>query len=197
MTIKQRLLQLFYPVIMWLTGLKSKTQKIKENTLMQPPVKPFYSINVALINDDQLSMASLKGKKILLVNTASDCGFTNQYDDLEKLYRKYKGNLVVLGFPANDFKEQEQGTDEAIAKFCKINFGVSFPLMKKSSVIKSTGQNETFQWLSDATKNGWNNQAPTWNFTKYLVNEKGILTHYFDPAVSPLSTEVLQAIEAN
>lgn len=197
MTIKQRLLQLFYPVIMWLTGLKSKTQKIKENTSMQPPVKPFYSINAALINDDQLSMASLKGKKILLVNTASDCGFTNQYDDLEKLYKKYKGNLVVLGFPANDFKEQEQGTDEAIAKFCKINFGVSFPLMKKSSVIKSAGQNETFQWLSDATKNGWNNQAPTWNFTKYLVNEKGILTHYFDPAVSPLSTEVLQAIEAN
>ena len=102
---------------------------------------------------------------------------------------------MVLGFPANDFKEQEKGTDDEIETFCKVNFGVTFPLMKKSIVIKGTGQNEVFQWLTDAGKNGWNNQAPTWNFSKYLVNEEGVLTHYFDTSVSPLSPEVINAID--
>ena len=96
---------------------------------------------------------------------------------------------------SNDFKEQEKGSDEEIAQFCQVNFGVTFPLMKKSSVVKSETQNEVFKWLTDSTKNGWNGKQPSWNFSKYLVNEEGILTHYFDPSVSPTSEQVLKEIE--
>ena len=101
----------------------------------------------------------------------------------------------MIGFPANDFKEQEKGTDEEIMQFCKLNYGVTFPLMKKSVVIRSAGQNPVFQWLTDSAKNGWNNKYPSWNFSKYLVNENGILTNYFDPSVSPLGKEIREAIE--
>ena len=142
----------------------------------------------------ELKFDSLKGKKILLVNTASDCGYTGQYDDLQKLYQDYSDRLMVIGFPANDFKQQEKGNDEEIAQFCKLNFGVTFPLAKKSPVIKGEDQQEVFRWLTDKTKNGWNNKQPSWNFSKYLVDEKGILTSYFDPAVSPLSEEVIGAV---
>jgi glutathione peroxidase len=129
------------------------------------------------------------------VNTASDCGYTDQYDDLQKLYEENKDKLLILGFPANDFKEQEKGTDEEIARFCKLNYGVAFPLMKKSSVIKRPGQNVVFKWLTDSTQNGWNTKPPSWNFAKYLVNEQGMLTNYFGSSVSPLSNEVLEAIK--
>lgn len=136
-----------------------------------------------------------KGKKILFVNTASDCGYTDQYDALQKLYEDNKDKLMIIGFPANDFKEQEKGTDEEIAQFCKINYGVTFPLVKKTSVIPGHDQHPVFQWLSDKTKNGWTNKKPSWNFSKYLVNEDGILTNYFDPSISPTSREVVAAIK--
>ncbi len=194
MTIKQRMMKAVYPVIMWLSSFKNKSDKIKVNTLMQLPTEPIYNLNTDLINADKFFMPGTKGKKILLVNTASDCGFTNQYEELEELYKKYDGKLVVLGFPSNDFQQQESGTNATIASFCKLIFGISFPLMQKSVVIKSNAQNEVFKWLTDAGKNGWNNQAPKWNFCKYLVNEQGVLTHYFDSAVSPMGAEVLQAI---
>ncbi|HXL59000.1 MAG TPA: glutathione peroxidase, partial [Chitinophagaceae bacterium] len=137
-----------------------------------------------------------KGKKVLLVNTASDCGYTGQYEELEKLYQQYKQRLIVIGFPANDFKEQEKGSDEEIAQFCTINYRITFPLMKKSIVIKSPGQNEVFQWLTDKNKNGWNDQQPVWNFSKYLVNEEGILSWYFDPSISPMSNSAINAIRS-
>ena len=123
--------------------------------------------------------------KILIVNTASDCGYTPQYTDLEKLYKEYKDKLIILGFPANDFGEQEKGSNEEIASFCQINYGVTFPLMQKSTVIKSAAQNEVFKWLSDKNKNGWNEQEPTWNFCKYLVDENGILVNVYNSSVSP------------
>ena len=113
---------------------------------------------------------------------------------LQKLYETNKDKLVVIGFPANDFKEQEKGTDNEIAAFCKKNYGISFPLAAKSSVIKGEQQNEIFKWLSDKKLNGWNDQQPTWNFSKYLVNENGVLINYFDPAVSPASDEIKNAI---
>ena len=100
----------------------------------------------------------------------------------------------MIGFPANDFKQQEKRTDEEIARFCKLNFGVTFPLMKKTVVIKTAEQNEVFQWLTDSTKNGWNNKAPSWNFTKYIVNEEGVLTNYFGASVSPAGKDVIKAI---
>lgn len=162
---------------------------------MKSPADSFYALQAIGIDNKPLSMEGFRGKKILLVNTASDCGYTNQYEDLEKLYRQFEGKLVVLGFPANDFKAQETGSNEAIATFCKVNFGVSFPLMQKSQVIKGAAQNPIFNWLSDAQKNGWNHQAPVWNFCKYLINEQGLLTHYFDPAVAPLSNEITSLID--
>ena len=131
----------------------------------------------------------------MLVNTASDCGYTGQYDDLQKLSEQYKDKLVVIGFPANDFKEQEKGTDEEIASFCKKNFGVSFPLMKKSRVIKGAGiKIKYLSGLPIRKKNGWNNQQPSWNFCKYIVDEEGRLTHFFGSTIEPLAKEITTAL---
>jgi glutathione peroxidase len=190
MTIRQKLLKAFYPAFMWASGKKAK----QFGNEQAKALVPFYSLKATANNGTPFDFEQLKGRKVLLVNTASDCGYTPQYDDLQKLQEQYPSQLVILGFPANDFKEQEKGTDEDIAQFCKINFGVTFPLMKKSSVIKGADQNPVFKWLSDSTQNGWNNKQPSWNFSKYLVNEQGELIHYFDPAVSPLSTEIVNAI---
>ncbi|MBI2730416.1 MAG: glutathione peroxidase [Sphingobacteriales bacterium] len=190
MTLRQKFLKAVYPAFMWLSGKKGKAFS---NHQVQPPVS-FYSLKPVLNNGTIYDLSQLKGKKVLLVNTASNCGYTNQYDDLQKLYEQEKDKLVILGFPANDFKEQEKGSDEEIAQFCKLNFGVTFPLMKKSVVIKGAEQNEVFKWLSDSTLNGWSNKQPSWNFSKYLVDEEGRLTNYFDPSISPISEEVINAI---
>ncbi|MEO7393892.1 MAG: glutathione peroxidase [Chitinophagaceae bacterium] len=196
MTYRQKVLKSVYPALMWFTKLTGKNTVKRENKQIKMPVESFYDLKGKMNNGTELSLSSFKGKKVLLVNTASDCGYTNQYEDLQKLSEQYKDELVVIGFPANDFKEQEKGTDAAIAEFCKVNYGVTFPLMHKSVVIKSTKQNPVFQWLTDSTKNGWNNKFPTWNFSKYLVNEKGMLTNYFDPSVSPMNIEILNAINS-
>lgn len=193
MTLRQRFLKALYPAWMLLSKISGKGNKKISKEDVIPPVS-FYSLTTQLNNGEILDFNTFRGKKVLLVNTASNCGFTGQYDDLEKISRKYKDNLVVLGFPANDFKEQEKGTDEEIAQFCKIHFGVSFPLMKKSVVIRSEEQNPVYQWLTHAEKNGWCNKQPSWNFSKYLVNEKGSLVNYFDPSVSPTSQEVIKAL---
>ena len=196
MTYRQKILKAVYPALMWWTKITGKNTKTATNEKAAPLVS-FYNLKSTLNNGQELNFSQLKGKKVLIVNTASDCGYTNQYDDLQKLNEQYKDKLVILGFPANDFKEQEKGSDEEIAQFCKLNFGVTFPLMKKSIVIKNEQQNPIFQWLTDSTRNGWNQKAPSWNFSKYLINEDGALTNYFDPSVSPLSEEVKKSIEKN
>lgn len=193
MTYRQKVLKAVYPAFMWFTKLTGTNTKALSGH-KQAPVS-FYSLTATLNNGDLLDFASFKGKKVMLVNTASDCGYTGQYADLEKLANDYSGKLVVIGFPANDFKEQEKGSDEEIAQFCKANFGISFPLVKKTTVIKSPGQHPVFQWLTDSTKNGWNNKPPSWNFSKYIVNEEGILTNYFGPSVSPGSRDIIEAIK--
>ena len=192
MTFRQKLLKAFYPALMWVSKGKSKNVVLSKDH--SAPAIPFYSLSTVLNNGNTMNFEILRGKKVLLVNTASDCGYTNQYEDLQKLSEQYKDKLLVIGFPANDFKEQEKGNDSEIAEFCKINFGVTFPLASKSTVIKSANQHTVFKWLSDAAKNGWNNTAPSWNFSKYLVNEQGLLTNYFESAVSPLSKEVTDAV---
>jgi glutathione peroxidase len=194
MTYRQKLLKAVYPAFMWFTKLAGKNSEKLANP-NKIPLVDFYTLADTLNNGTRFDFASLKGKKVLLVNTASDCGYTNQYDELQKLYETYKDSLVVIGFPANDFKEQEKGSDEDIAQFCRLNYGVTFPLMKKSSVIKVADQNAVFGWLTDAVKNGWNDKQPTWNFSKYLVNENGVLVNYFDPSVSPLSPELVAAVK--
>ena len=132
----------------------------------------------------------------MLVNTASDCGYTDQYEALQKLHSTFEEKLVIIGFPSNDFKNQEKGSDEEIASFCKKNYGVSFYLAKKSSVT-GNNTNLVFIWLSNKKQNGWNNKKPSWNFAKYLVSENGTLLNYFDPGISPASSEVINAIKNN
>ena len=139
--------------------------------MIEPKVS-FYSLKARANNGSEMDFEKFKGKKVLLVNTASDCGLTPQYEELQTLYEKYNDKLTVIGFPANDFKDQEKGSDKQIAEFCKINYGITFPLAQKSTVIKNETQNEVFRWLSDKNKNGWNYQAPTWNFSKYLEEER-------------------------
>jgi glutathione peroxidase len=195
MTIRQKILKTVYPAFtMYKRLFGRRTKNLSNDKLIAPP-ESFYTLSAKLNNGDELNFNNLKGKKVLLVNTASDCGFTPQYDELEKLFEQNKDRLTVIAFPANDFKEQEKGSDEEIARFCKLNFGITFPLVKKGSVLKGKDQQPVFEWLTDAHKNGWNNKQPSWNFAKYLVNEQGMLTDYFDPAVSPLSKEIKKAIE--
>lgn len=194
MTPRQQILKWLYPLFVKFKGIKGEKRKLEMVNNAEPQTS-FWSLSATLNNGSQLDFGKLKDKKVLIVNTASDCGYTNQYSELQALYEKHQEGLVIIGFPSNDFKEQEKGSDEEIARFCQINFGVSFPLAKKSVVIKSGEQNKIFEWLTHKEFNGWNDQQPSWNFAKYLVNENGFLTHYFDPAVSPLSADVLKAIE--
>lgn len=194
MSYKQSVLKTMYPIIMW-SSKASGRKNILINKDHAVPLVSFYTLTANDINGNAFDFVHLKGKKVLIVNTASDCGFTAQYDALEKLSVQFAEKLVVIGFPSNDFKEQETADNKKIENFCKKNYGVNFPLMGKSNVIKGHHQNEVHKWLSDMTINGWCHQEPSWNFCKYLVNEQGVLTHYFPMTVDPLSPEVMAAIE--
>jgi glutathione peroxidase len=194
MTTKQKLMKAFYPLISFFGNIRGgENQLVKNEKIM--PTQSLYNLPLELNNGQTVPLEQFKGKKLLLVNTASNCGLTGQYEELQELHKKYQGKLIVIGFPANDFKEQEKGSNEEIAQFCKINYGVEFPLAAKSTVIKKAGQNKIFDWLTDESKNGWNNQQPTWNFAKYLIDENGNLRYYFEPTLSPLSSQVISAIE--
>jgi len=193
MTTKQKILKTVYPFFIWFSSKNNTAIKQLSKDNIIPPVS-FYSLKDTTINGMPFNFEILKGKKVMLVNTASNCGYTNQYDDLQKLSELYNDRLVVIGFPANNFKEQEKGTNEEIADFCKKNFDVTFPLMKKSSVLQDGNQNSIFNWLTDSTKNGWNTILPSWNFCKYLVDEEGRLTNYFGPAIEPLGKEIIEAV---
>jgi glutathione peroxidase len=195
MSYRQSVLKTMYPAIMWASKSSGKKQ-IQVNKENVAPRVSFYTLTAKDINGNAFNFADLKGKKVLIVNTASDCGFTAQYEALEQLSLQFGNKLVIIGFPSNDFKEQEAADNSNIANFCKKNYGVTFPLMEKSVVIKGSHQNEVHKWLSDMSMNGWCHQEPAWNFCKYLVNENGVLTHYFPMTVDPLSKEVIAAIEA-
>lgn len=194
MTSKQPKLRRLYPLLMKLTRLFGLYSRVQYNKAQTAPVTSFYSLQATQNNGQQLNMQQFQGKKVLIVNTASQCGYTMQYGQLQQLHLQFP-RLVILGFPANDFKEQEQGTDSDIAQFCEINFGVTFPLMQKSVVVKEAQQNKVFQWLSNSKQNGWNDVAPEWNFSKYLVSEQGVLQAYFGSSVSPLSNTIINAVK--
>jgi len=196
MTIKQNFLKLVYPLIIKGSKQQNMNTKILENTDNIQPKTSVYDIPFELNNGKIETLAEYKNKKILIVNTASNCGYTNQYEGLERLYEENIDELELIGFPSNDFKEQEKGTDEEIAEFCKINYDVTFPLAKKSVVIKNDQQNKLFEWLSNREENGWLSEAPTWNFCKYLINEDGVLTHFFEAAIEPLGAEIIVAVKS-
>jgi glutathione peroxidase len=195
MTWRQSILKAIYPLVMLKGKLFPSSKDIQLNKEMKMPTTSFYALKAIANSGDTIDFSQFKGKKVLIVNTASDCGFTAQYDELEKLHQEYKDKLVMLAFPANDFKAQETKDDASIASFCKLNYGISFMLMKKSKVVKGDGQNPVFTWLSNATNNGWCEQQPTWNFSKYIINEEGVLTSFYSQMISPLSKEVHSAIQ--
>lgn len=145
----------------------------------------FYDFTVKDISGKDYSLSQLKGKKVLVVNTASKCGFTPQYEGLEDLYKKYGGDdFVIIGFPANNFAHQEPGTNEEIATFCKKNYGVTFPMMSKISV-KGDDQAPLYKWLTSKSENGVEDSKVTWNFQKYMIDEQGQLVGHFAPSVKP------------
>lgn len=141
-----------------------------------------------------IDFSKFKGKKILIVNTASKCGFTPQYAQLEKLYESHKDNLVIVGFPANNFLWQEPGNDKEIRSFCTQNYGVTFPMASKISV-KGRDMAPIYQWLTEKKYNHFKNNSVHWNFQKYLIDEKGNLIAIFSSSTEPTSREVLDAIE--
>ena len=194
MTLKQQILQQAYKLLMLKGKLFPSNKDVKENMLNVLPNTSFYNLETLTNSGEKINLSAYKGKKVLLVNTASNCGYTAQYNELENLYTQYKNKLIILAFPANDFRNQESGSDEHIAQFCRHNFGISFPIMKKSSVTKGESQNPVYTWLSSVDSNGWCSQQPSWNFCKYIINEQGSLTHYFSQNISPLSDTFIKAL---
>jgi glutathione peroxidase len=195
MSVRQSILRSVYPALTGMTRLLGVNSKILLAGDGVDPKKSVYEIPFELIDGQPASLSSYKGKKIIVVNTASDCGYTAQYEALQSLYAQRKQDLVIVGFPANDFKKQEKGTNEEIASFCKKNYGVEFPMAMKTTVIKSKDQHPLFSWLSDPGSNGWNSAPPSWNFSKYVLDEEGKLIAYCDPSVEPLSAAFLKIID--
>ena len=157
----------------------------------------FYSFKVETIDGKPFDFSTLKGKKVMVVNTASKCGLTPQYEELEKLYRDYSGagDFVIIGFPANNFMNQEPGTNEEIMAFCSDKYDVTFPMMSKISV-KGDDMHPLYQWLTSKEKNGVKDSEVTWNFQKYLIDEKGNLVDFVAPRDKPTSDKVMAWIEA-
>jgi glutathione peroxidase len=195
MTGRQKFLRGAYPVLQGIGSIfGSKKGKYKPEEPVTPATS-FHALKWVSNSGEETDMSQYRGKKVLVVNTASDCGFTPQFEDLQALQVKYADRLVVVGFPANDFKQQEKGGDADIAQFCRKNYGVTFPLAAKSSVVKGPNQNPVFAWLTDPSRNGWNDRQPVWNFSKYLVDEEGRLIGFFESSVDPADKDIVMSIE--
>lgn len=135
---------------------------------------------ISTLNHDEISLHQFLGKKIVLVNVASKCGYTPQYSELEKIYLKNKESLLIIAFPSNDFGAQEPGTNKEIKEFCSITYPVSFPISEKV-IVKGNNKCELYEWLTNPSKNGWNTQVSTWNFCKYVIDENGFLEAFYPP----------------
>ena len=177
--LKYLLLKLFSP-----KGIVSKPSDVKKGT------SSFYDFKLRSIEGKEIDLSSYKDKKVLIVNTASECGYTPQFDELQELHEKHGDKLIILGFPTNNFGGQEPGANDEIGAFCRKNFGVTFQLFEKSDVK----ENPLYKWLSDKDQNGWNSEAPNWNFCKYLINEKGELVKYYSSAINPLSDDIIKML---
>ncbi|MBE0641473.1 MAG: glutathione peroxidase [Bacteroidales bacterium] len=157
--------------------------------------KTFHQFSVEGLDGSMVELSQFKGKKILVVNTASKCGLTPQYEDLQKLFEEYQEKgLVVIGFPANNFMNQEPGTNEEIATFCEANYGVTFPMMTKISV-KGDDMHPIYRWLTSKSENGVMDSEVKWNFQKYLIDEEGRLVDMVPPREKPQSEKIIQWIK--
>jgi glutathione peroxidase len=158
--------------------------------------KNFHDFTVKTITGEDFSLSSLRGKKVLVVNTASKCGLTPQYKLLQQLYETYADrSFVIVGFPANNFGSQEPGTNDEIKAFCEANYGVTFPMMEKISV-KGDDMAPIYQWLTQKGENGKEDVEVKWNFQKFLIDENGNWVQSLAPATSPLSDEIISWIES-
>ena len=174
-------------IILLLIGLTAK--KSNDPIQQSKAIASFYNLIATSIDGKEINFEQFIGKKVLIVNTASACGYTYQYEGLQNLHDLYGEDVAVLGFPANDFMFQERGSDSDIADFCEKNYGVTFQMFSK---ITTRGKNQSpvYTWLTNKDLNGWNEKKPTWNFCKYLVNENGDLVAFFDKSIKPLSKEI-------
>lgn len=155
----------------------------------------FYDLKAIDIDGKEYDFAQLKGKKVLIVNVASKCGYTPQYEGLEQLYKEYKDQgLVILGFPCNQFMWQESGSEDEIKSFCSLNYGVTFPLFSKIDV-KGDAQSTVYQWLTKKELNGVESSKVSWNFNKYLIDENGNYVAHFESKVKPLDAEITGLIK--
>lgn len=176
---------------------KQKNENIKpeQQTNKQMEKQSIHQFKVKDINGNAFDFASLKGKKIMLVNTASECGLTPQYEDLQELYNTYKDdNFTIIGFPANNFGAQEPGTNTEIASFCKLNYGVTFPMMSKISVA-GKDMHPVYQFLTQKEKNGLEDNTVGWNFQKYLLDENGYLVRVVSPKTLPTDASIITWME--
>jgi glutathione peroxidase len=168
-----------------------KNRKVENST----KGKSFYDLTIkSLDGKTEISMSQFKGKKVLCVNVASKCGYTPQYEGLEKLYENNKEKLVIIGFPCNQFLYQESGSPEEIATFCKKNYGVTFPLTEKIDV-KGKNQHSVYQWLTNKETNGLKDVEVKWNFGKFLIDENGKFVEYFPSKTEPLSEEIAKFLK--
>ena len=164
---------------------------INKNNQNKMEKQTIYQFKVKDLSGKEFNFATLKGKKILIINTASKCGLTPQYKDLEAIYEKYKSkDFVIIGFPANNFGKQEPGTDKEIQGFCEINYGVTFPMMSKISV-KGSDMHEIYQFLTQKSKNGLQDSDVEWNFQKYLIGANGELEKVIKPQVLPTDESIV------
>lgn len=171
----------------------TKTATPKNKTMSKETI---YQFKVKDLEGNDFDFASLKGKKVLIVNTASKCGLTPQYKDLQAIYDQYKDKgFVIVGFPANNFASQEPGTNEEIGAFCERNYGVTFPIMSKISV-KGDDMDAVYKFLTQKSKNGLQDSEVEWNFQKYLINEKGELVKVISPKTLPTDPEIVNWIKA-
>jgi glutathione peroxidase len=159
----------------------------------ETPKTPFFDFKMKSIDGQEVSFAQYKGKKVIVLNVASKCGFTPQYADWEKFYKENKDKIVVLGFPCNQFMGQEPGESADIKTFCEKNYGVTFPIFEKIDV-KGSSKAPLYAWLSDKSANGWCEKEPSWNFCKYLLNEKGELVNFFASKIKPDDAEFQKAL---
>ena len=178
-----------------LTGLFADKSEIASKPADAAVAKQtLYDFKVkSLVGNKTVDLGKYKGKKVVILNVASKCGFTKQYADWEKFNKEHGDKVVVLGFPANNFNGQEPGTNEEIATFCSATYGVTFPMFEKVSVL-GDDQAPIYKWLSTKELNGWNDKVPTWNFCKYVVNEKGELTNFFASKILPTDPEFMKAV---
>ncbi len=179
-------------------GCKQIKSKPEDTMIDRPNFYEYVSstpgAKVKSIDGTEIDFGQYKGKKVLIVNVASECGYTPQYEDLQKLYEQYGDKLVILGFPANNFGGQEPGSNEEIQAFCKKNYGVTFPLFEKISVL-GDDMHPLYKWLTNKELNGWNEQKPKWNFSKYLLDENGNLIKYYSSTVKPFDNEIVNELK--